>query len=66
MARPNKKTLELRTKILELAIFKRDNKIYTSFEESCDITNKYYSQYKYMEACRNRKVSQDLEYSKNT
>ena len=32
MARPSKKTLELRKKIIDLGIFKRDSEVYTSFD----------------------------------
>jgi len=32
MSRPSKKTIELRKKIIELGVFKRDSEIYTSFE----------------------------------
>jgi len=42
MARPSKKTLELRKKIIELNIFKRDSEIYTSFERVATIEKPTY------------------------
>lgn len=49
MARPSKKTIELRDKIKELNIFKRDNEIYTNFELKCEGSNKYYTPYLFCE-----------------
>jgi len=42
MARPSKKTLELREKIIGLNIFKRDNEVYTSFEKIATIEKPTY------------------------
>jgi len=52
MARPSKKTLELRKKIIDLGIFKRDSEIYMSFEEkSLHISNKYTEPYNFCFEC---------------
>lgn len=57
MARPSKKTLELRSKILELKVFKRDNDIYTSFENLFNSTDaKYSTSYYFCEECEYRTI----------
>ncbi|WP_151900543.1 hypothetical protein [Sulfurimonas hydrogeniphila] len=54
MARPSKKTLELRKKILDTEIFKRDNSIYETLNDIAQDSNKYSIAYYFSLKCFSR------------